>query len=118
MYLCEDAWNGRQHLRVLDTEGRIFDFGYNALSSSELAGACFAPDGKALFVNLQHDAIMLAVTGPFPEVKQESMKTELVFAVGLEASACSVGKSSTATRNALLGAGATAAAALLTRRQS
>lgn len=67
--LCEDAYNGNQHLRVLTQEGEVFDLGRNALSSLELAGACFSPDGRVLFVNLQHDGIMLAIRGPFPEVR-------------------------------------------------
>jgi secreted PhoX family phosphatase len=81
VYLCEDAYNGTQHLRVLTTAGEVFDLGRNALSSLELAGACFSPDGRVLFLNLQHDAITLAVRGPFPELPRErSLGVDLVGA--------------------------------------
>ena len=29
------------------------------------SGATFSPDGSTLFVNIQHDAITLAITGPW-----------------------------------------------------
>jgi secreted PhoX family phosphatase len=86
VFMCEDAYNGRQHLRVLTRQGEVYDMGHNALSSLELAGVCFSPDGRALFVNLQHDGIMLAITGPFPEVRIPSREVP----VGLAGSACRV----------------------------
>ena len=39
----------------------------NGLSRSEIAGVCFSPDGRAMFVNLQTDGITLAITGPFED---------------------------------------------------
>jgi hypothetical protein len=38
----------------------------NAYSDSELAGVCFSPDGKTLFVNIQYPGMTLAITGPWP----------------------------------------------------
>ncbi|WP_437599956.1 alkaline phosphatase PhoX [Sorangium sp. So ce590] len=67
LFLAEDGSRGN-YLRGVTEDGQIFDFARNALSLSELAGVCFSPDGKALFVNLQEDGLTLAVTGPFPEV--------------------------------------------------
>lgn len=64
VYFCEDG-HDRNYLRGLDASGRVFDFARNALSRSELAGACFSPDGRALFVNAQTDGLTLAITGPF-----------------------------------------------------
>jgi hypothetical protein len=32
---------------------------------TELAGACFSPDGKVLFVNVYSPAMTLAITGPW-----------------------------------------------------
>jgi MYXO-CTERM domain-containing protein len=86
LILCEDAYNGVQHLRALTPNGEIYDLGRNALSSLELAGACTSPDGKTLFVNLQHDAITLAIRGPFPEVRRTSTTASL------EGTGCSVGR--------------------------
>ena len=37
----------------------------NALNESELAGACFSPDGTWLFVSIYSPGITLAVTGPW-----------------------------------------------------
>lgn len=68
IYFCEDG-GGRNHLRGLDPrDGSVFDFARNVLSGSELAGACFSPDGRAMFVSLQTDGVTLAITGPFTDV--------------------------------------------------
>ncbi len=64
LYACEDG-SGENHLRVFTPDGQVWDFARNAHSDSELAGVCFAPDARALFVNLQHDGLTLVVTGPF-----------------------------------------------------
>ncbi len=56
------------HIRTIGPDGEVFTFGRNVLSSSELAGVCFSPDGRAMFVNIQHDNLTLVITGPFPEV--------------------------------------------------
>ena len=37
----------------------------NSKSSSELSGPTFSPDGSTLFVNIQHDGLTLAITGPW-----------------------------------------------------
>jgi len=63
--MAEDALGGHQHLRVLTKDGSVSDFGRNAHSYGELAGVCFAPDGRTLFVNLYGDGFTLAVRGPF-----------------------------------------------------
>jgi secreted PhoX family phosphatase len=64
LYACEDGANGN-HLRIFTPDGEVWDFARNALSSGELAGVCFSPDGRALFVNLQDEGFTLIVTGPF-----------------------------------------------------
>jgi uncharacterized protein len=38
----------------------------NRLNFSELAGACFSPDGRWLFVNIQDPGLTMAITGPWP----------------------------------------------------
>lgn len=65
VFLCEDG-SGEQYMRVLGENGAITNFARNAASTSELAGVCFSPDGRVLFVNMQRDGITLAITGPFP----------------------------------------------------
>ena len=52
--ICEDA-DQVCHLRGLTRDGRIFDFARNILNPNEFAGACFSPDGRTLFVNIQGD---------------------------------------------------------------
>jgi secreted PhoX family phosphatase len=64
VFFCEDGQD-RNWLRGLDAEGRVFDFARNVASRSELAGVCFSPDGRAMFVNLQEDGLTLGITGPF-----------------------------------------------------
>ncbi|MEC8927982.1 MAG: alkaline phosphatase PhoX [Verrucomicrobiota bacterium] len=64
LILCEDGGN-EQFLVGITPEGKFFKLGRNAKSNSEFAGACFSPDGKTLFVNIQHAGLTLAVTGPW-----------------------------------------------------
>lgn len=65
LLVCEDTAShcGVVGLRPDGTQYAICD---NAYSSSELAGACFSPDGKTLFVNIQYPGMTLAITGPWP----------------------------------------------------
>jgi hypothetical protein len=57
--LCEDG-DGVQYVRGLTRDGQVFDIARNTLrladgstSDSEFAGACFSPNGRMLFVNIQ-----------------------------------------------------------------
>jgi hypothetical protein len=65
LFMAENG-SGDNFLVALDPRGGTSRFARNALSSSEFAGVCFSPDGRALFVNLQDDGLTLVVTGPFP----------------------------------------------------
>ena len=58
----------------LTREGQDFEFAVNVLNGSELAGACFSPSGRTLFVNLfgrarfdeePTEGMTVAVTGPW-----------------------------------------------------
>ncbi len=75
--LCEDG-NGEEFLRGLTTEGGIFQFAKNTavlkgevngiigdFCGSEWAGACYSPDGKWLFANLQSPGVTFPITGPW-----------------------------------------------------
>ena len=64
--LCEDG-GGEQFLVGITPAGRFYKLGRNAKSNSEFAGATFSPDGSTLFVNIQHQALTLAITGPWKD---------------------------------------------------
>ncbi|MFI4883388.1 MAG: alkaline phosphatase PhoX [Phycisphaerales bacterium JB064] len=64
LVICEDGAD-EQFLVGVTPEGRIYKMGRNAWNNSELAGACFSPDGSTLFVNVQTVGITLAITGPW-----------------------------------------------------
>lgn len=72
LIVCEDG-SGEQFLVGITPEGGIYKFGRNALSDSELAGATFSPDGTTLFVNIQHDGLTLAITGPWQAAQVNSL---------------------------------------------
>ena len=63
-FLAEDG-DGVQHLLAVDDGGSVALFARNRLSSSEFTGVNFAPDGSALFANIQDQGISFAITGPF-----------------------------------------------------
>ena len=65
LIVCEDT-SSHCGLVGIRPDGRQYQLADNAYSNSELAGACFAPDGKTLFVNIQYPGTTLAITGPFP----------------------------------------------------
>jgi secreted PhoX family phosphatase len=66
LIVCEDTSN-HCGLVGIRPDGSQYQFADNAYSNSELAGVCFSPDGKTLFVNIQYPGMTLAITGPFPE---------------------------------------------------
>jgi secreted PhoX family phosphatase len=79
LVLCEDG-NGDEFLHGLTVTGTIFPFCKNNVvlagqrngitgnfRGSEFAGACFSPDGKWLFANIQSPGITFAITGPWRE---------------------------------------------------
>lgn len=68
LVLCEDG-DGEQFLRGVTADGQIYNLGRNALSKSEITGACFSPDGTTLFLNLQWNGLTLAITGPWPDAE-------------------------------------------------
>jgi len=77
LVLCEDG-SGAEYLHGLTTDGEIFRFAQNNVklngerngivgdfTGSEWAGACYSPDGRWLFVNIQSPGITFAITGPW-----------------------------------------------------
>jgi secreted PhoX family phosphatase len=72
MIVCEDKVGGVNFLRGVTPQGKLYTLARNAhlgggdvSSSSELAGACFSPDGSTLFVNIYMPGITVAITGPW-----------------------------------------------------
>lgn len=62
--LCED--NGQlNHIRGINKNGELYNFGVNRGSGSEFAGLVFSPSGKTLFVNIQESGETVAITGPW-----------------------------------------------------
>jgi secreted PhoX family phosphatase len=60
LYLCEDG-GGEQFVVGVDDDGDLFKFARNNYNDSEFAGACFSPDGKILFVNMQSFGVTFAI---------------------------------------------------------
>lgn len=63
LILCEDGPDV-DHLRGLTPEGQLYTLARNNTSANELAGVCFSPEGRVMYVNLQKDGLTLAVRGP------------------------------------------------------
>jgi len=66
LIVCEDQYTAvvDNHLRGITPDGRAYDFA-RLRTQTELAGACFSPDGKWLFVNAYSPTATLAITGPW-----------------------------------------------------
>lgn len=69
LILCEDGL-GDQFLRGLTPDGRIYELARNAHAGrSEFCGACFSPDGRTMFVNVQEPGFTFAITGPWERMR-------------------------------------------------
>lgn len=66
--LVEDSANS--YLRGITPEGKIYNIGRNIGSDSEMAGVCFSPSGKTLFVNIQGQGLTFAITGPWNKLRR------------------------------------------------
>jgi uncharacterized protein len=84
LLLCEDnsgsTLNDGERLLGLTLEGHVYEFAKNNLNlssspngiipagnyrQSEWAGACYSPDGRWLFANIQTPGVTFAITGPW-----------------------------------------------------
>lgn len=65
LIVCEDT-DSHCGLVGIRPDGSQYELADNAYSSSELAGVCFSPDGKTLFVNIQYPGTTVAINGPWP----------------------------------------------------
>ena len=68
LVVCEDQYtvNVDNHLRGITVDGFAYPIARLNLQT-ELAGACFSPDGKTLFVNVYAPTKTLAITGPWDQ---------------------------------------------------
>ena len=66
LIVCEDQYTEvvDNHLRGITPDGRAYTLGRLRMQT-ELAGGCFSPDGKWLFVNAYSPTRTLAITGPW-----------------------------------------------------
>jgi secreted PhoX family phosphatase len=66
LIVCEDQYTDivDNHLRGVTSKGEVYNFA-RLQEQTELAGACFSPDGKILFVNVYSPSKTLAITGPW-----------------------------------------------------
>ena len=68
LVVCEDGSND-QFVRGVSPEGQVYPIARNAHpGDSEFAGACFAPDGETLFVNVQTPGTTFAIRGPWASI--------------------------------------------------
>ena len=69
LIVCEDRKGDQiNHLRGVTPAGRSYTLA-RLNAETELAGACFSPDGRTLFVNAYSPGRTLAITGPWDKVK-------------------------------------------------
>lgn len=68
IYLCEDGSSGSpgsgnysQRIVGIDASGGLFNFAHNLINTAEFAGACFSPNGRYLYVNLQGAGMTFAI---------------------------------------------------------
>lgn len=69
LVVCEDG-SGVDSLVGVTPVGDQYVIARNARSRGELAGSVFSPDGSTLFVNLQREALTVAITGPWPRSEE------------------------------------------------
>jgi secreted PhoX family phosphatase len=68
LIVCEDVVEGSTHCSLVGIrpDGSQYLVAHNAYSESEVAGVCFSPDGKTMFLNIQYPGMTIAITGPWP----------------------------------------------------
>ena len=65
LFVNEDG-PGRDGIVRIRPDGTLERFAATRVSISEMAGVCFSPDGRTMFVNIQAQGLTLAIEGPWP----------------------------------------------------
>lgn len=66
LVVCEDRSGDEVRLIGVTPGGQCYTLAHNH-AHTEFAGVTFSPDGTTLFVNLQHEGLTVAITGPWPQ---------------------------------------------------
>jgi secreted PhoX family phosphatase len=64
--VSEDSVTGRSQFRIFGITNRGEMYVIGRTFNSEIAGLCFAPDGRGMFLNIYGAGVTVVVTGPFP----------------------------------------------------
>lgn len=66
LFVCEDQYGEvvDNYIRGIRPDGSAYPFARLRMQT-ELAGACFAPDGRTMFVNAYSPTRTIAIFGPF-----------------------------------------------------
>jgi secreted PhoX family phosphatase len=62
--VCEDSGGDNCRLIGVTRSGALYTLAHSR-RRGEFAGVVFSPDGSTLFVNMQHEGLTLAITGPW-----------------------------------------------------
>ncbi|GLX82407.1 alkaline phosphatase PhoX [Thalassotalea eurytherma] len=70
LLVCEDQYTDivDNHIRGVTPSGDIYNFA-RLKKQTELAGACFSPDGSTLFVNVYSPTMTLSIVGPWEKIQ-------------------------------------------------
>jgi secreted PhoX family phosphatase len=69
LIVCEDRSDGEpNHLRGVTPEGKVYTLAL-LRADTELAGVCFAPDNRTMFVNVYRPGRTLAIRGPWESLR-------------------------------------------------
>jgi secreted PhoX family phosphatase len=76
LIVCEDQYTPivDNHLRGVTPAGALYDFA-RLRWQTELASACFSPDGSTLFVNVYSPGRTLAITGAMGGVSDLTIRS-------------------------------------------
>ena len=69
LIICEDNGSRGCKLLGINNHGSIYVIGQVEDSSSEIAGVCFSPDGKNMFLNIQDEGRTIAIFGDWKKIQ-------------------------------------------------
>ena len=69
LIICEDNGSRGCKLLGINQYGKIYVIGQVEDSSSEIAGVCFSPDGRTMFLNIQDEGRTIAIFGDWKKIQ-------------------------------------------------